>query len=128
MFIQKSLALPIQWLVFLLFTVHLALSPFFLKVLVGFRAFKLLKGGCLNSPHFNMILLGLKNKTNRKDPDSASEILFTTELLFHDEIMEKQLFSYCAEQTKLALSLLKYWHFHQPVSQIACCLPIVKRF
>lgn len=127
-FIQKGLALPIQWLVFVLSIVHLALAPFFLKLLVGFRAFKLLKDGCLNSPHFNMILLGLKNKTNRKDPDSAYENLFTTELLFHEEIMEKQLFSYSAKQTKLALNLLKYWHFSQPMFQTACCLPIMKWF
>lgn len=73
---------------------HLALSPFFLKVLRSIRAFKLLKDGCLNSPHFNAILLGLKIKTNRKDKDSASEILFTTELLFHEETMEKQ-FPFC---------------------------------
>lgn len=75
-FNQKNLALPIQWLVFLLSIVLLALSPFFLKVPVGFRAFKLLKDGCFNRPHFNKILLGLKNKTNRKDPDSASEIIY----------------------------------------------------
>lgn len=91
---------------------HLALPPFFLKVLVNFRTFKFLKDGCFSSPLFNMILLGLKQKTNWKDPDSASEILFTAELLFHEEIMERQLFLYCAKQTKLAVSLLKHWHFN----------------
>lgn len=73
----KSLALLIQWLVFLLSIVYLALLPFFLKVLGTIRAFNLLKDGCLNSPHFNMILLGSKIKTNRKKTDYASEILFT---------------------------------------------------
>ena len=84
----------------------------FLKVLVGFRGFKLLKDGCFSRPHINTILLGLKNKTNTKDPDSASEILSTTEVLFHKEMMERQLFSHCVKQTKSAVSFLKYWHFN----------------
>lgn len=82
----------------------------------------------LNSLHFNMNLLGLKNKTNRKDPDSAYEILLTAELLFHEEIMARQLFSYSAKHTKVALNLLKYWYFSQPMLQTVCCLPIMTWF
>lgn len=93
-----SLALLIQWLVFLLSLVHLTLSPFFLKVLRIFRTFKLLKDGCLNSSHFTTILLGSKIITNTKDTYSASEILFTTKLLFHEEIMERQ-FQFCGSMT-----------------------------
>lgn len=55
----------------------------------------------------------LAQKLNRKDTDSASEILFTTKLLFHEEVVERKVL-FCGsvpqtnKQTKLAVSLLKY--------------------
>lgn len=73
---------------------------------VGLSTFRLLKANYLNCPHFNTIVLGLEIKTNRKDPDSDFENLLPIELLFHEETTERQLFLYCAKQTKSAASLL----------------------
>lgn len=125
----KSLALLIRWLVFLLSLVHLTLSPFFLKVLRIFRTFKLLKDGCPNSRHFNTILLCSKIITNTKDRFCFWNFVYRwTAFSWRDHEKAVSILWFYAKQTKLAIGLLKYWHFNQTMFQTVCCVPIMKRF